>query len=70
MSNHHTQFCRYKQLPFGADLAGDMFQKIDEIFKEVPNVFGIEDNILVVGYDSNGADHDRMLCKELQICRK
>ena len=31
---------RYKQLPFGAAPAGDMFQrKIDEIFKDLPHVF-------------------------------
>ena len=33
---------RYKKLPFGAALAGPMFQrKIDEVFKDLPNVFGI-----------------------------
>ena len=44
------QFGRYrhKRLLLGATPAGDMFQrKIDEIFKELPNVFGIADNILV-----------------------
>ena len=31
---------KYKQLPFGASVAGDMFQrKTDIIFKELPNVF-------------------------------
>ena len=35
-----------------------MFQhKIDEIFSDMPNVFGIMDDILVMGYDDNGADH-------------
>ena len=39
-----------------------MFQwKIDEIFKDLPNVFGIADDILVVGYDSDGKDHDDTL---------
>ena len=43
---------RYKRLPFRAALAGDMFQhKIDEIFNDMLNVFGIADNILVIGYD-------------------
>ena len=37
---------RYKRLPFGAALAGNMFQrKIDEIFKDMPNVFGIADKL-------------------------
>ena len=53
---------RYKRLPFGAAPAGDMFQrKIDEIFKDLPNVFGIADDILVVRYDIDGKDHDDTL---------
>ena len=48
-----------------------MFQrKIDETFKEVPNVFGIADNILVVWNDVNGKDHDETLQRVLQICRQ
>ena len=40
----------------------DMFQrKIDEIFKDLLNVFGIADDILVVGYDADGKDHDDTL---------
>ena len=32
-----------------------MFQrKIDKSFKDLPNVFGIADDILVVGYDAGG----------------
>ena len=39
-----------------------MFQwKIDEIFKEVPNVFGVADDILMIGYDVVSRDHDKML---------
>ena len=31
---------------------GDMFQhKIDEIFNDMPNVFGTTDDIFVIGYD-------------------
>ena len=41
---------------------GDMFQwKIDEIFKDLPNVFGIADDMLIVDYDADGRDHDRTL---------
>ena len=40
---------------------GDMFQQnTDEIFKNLANVFGIADDILVVGYDTDGK-HDKML---------
>ena len=61
---------RYKRLLFGAVPAGNMFQcKIDEILKDLPDVFGIADDILVVGYDSNGRDHDVTLWQVLQICR-
>ena len=35
--------------------------KIDEIVKELPNVFSITDDILIIGYDIYGKDHDRML---------
>ena len=47
-----------------------MFQrKIDEILKNLQNVFGFADDILVVGYDIDGKDHDDTLQKPLQICR-
>ena len=50
---------RYKRLPFGIAPTGDMFQhKINEIFKDLPNVFGIADAILVLWYDGDGKDHD------------
>ena len=46
-----------------------MFQgKIDEIFRDMPNVFGITNDILVVGYEDNGRDHDETVCKVLQRC--
>ena len=36
-----------------------MFErKIDEIFKDMPNVFGIVDDILVAGYEADGRNHD------------
>ena len=54
-----------------AALAGDTFQtKIDEIFKDLPNVVCIEGDILDVGYDIEGTDHDARLHRVLQICRK
>ena len=60
---------RYKRLPFGVAPTGDMFQrKIDEIFKDLPNVCGIADDILVVCFDIDGKDHDDRLQKVLQRC--
>ena len=46
--------------------AGDMFQrKIDNILKKLPNVFGIADDILVIGYDDGGLDYDNTLRRVL-----
>ena len=36
-------------------------EEIDEIFKELPNVFGIADDILAVGYKAGDSDHDKTL---------
>ena len=60
----------YKPLPFGVALVGNMFQcKIDKIFNNMPNVFGNADNILVIGYDKNGADHDEAVYSVLRQCQ-
>ena len=57
------------RLPFGLAPAGKMFEsKIDEIFKDLPNVFDIADDILIVGYNVDGKDHDRTLKQVMQIC--
>ena len=62
---------RYKSMLFGEAPTGDMIQrKIDEIFKNLPNVFGIPDDILVVGYDRDGHDHDDILQRVLQVYRQ
>ena len=64
---------RYKWLPFGATLGCNMFQrKINEIFKELPNVFRIADDIQVAGYDDdddNDRDHDNTVQWVLIKCR-
>ena len=58
---------RFKHLLFGAVPAGNMFKhKIDKIFNDMPNVFGIADNILVIGYDKVGADHDEAVYSVLR----
>ena len=44
-----------------------MFQhKIDKIFDDMPNILGIADNILVIGYGDDGTDHNEMVYKVLQ----
>ena len=48
---------KYMRLPFRVAPAWDIFQrKIDETFKELPNIFGIADDILVEGYDKDDTD--------------
>ena len=32
--------------------------KIDVVFKGLPNIFGIVNDILIVGYDADGRDHN------------
>ena len=59
---------RYKRLPFGAALPGNMFQR--KIFKNVPNVFSIADDILVAGYEADRKDHDETVQSMLQRCRQ
>ena len=61
---------QYKHLPFRAVPVGNMFQhKIDEIFNDMPNVFGIADDILVMRYDKNGADHGKAVHGVLRQCQ-
>ena len=44
-----------------------MFQKkIDKIFNDMPNVFGIADDIFIIGYDKDGADHDEAVYNVLR----
>ena len=45
-------------------------QKIEAIFKEPPNVFGIVGDILIVCYDADGRDHNKTLRCVMQICYK
>ena len=59
------------RLPLGAALAGDIFQrKMAEIFKELPNVFGMADDILVASYNNDAPIMTRMLQQVLHIFRE
>ena len=61
----------YKRLAFGAAPVGNMLQcKIDKIFSDMPKIFGIADDILVIGYDKNGANHDAAVHKVLWQCEE
>ena len=47
-----------------------MFQhKIDETFNDIPNVFGIADDILVIGYDKDRTDHNKTVNRVLKCCQ-
>ena len=55
----NTPFGRFRptRLPFGVKIAQDIFQRrLDEIQKDIPNVAGIADDILVFG--SSDIEHD------------
>ena len=48
----NTEFGCYRStvMPFGASVAGDVFQfKLDQCFGQIPNAIVIADDILVVG---------------------
>ena len=67
----NTPFGRYrfKRLPFGVKLSQDIFQrKLDEVYKDIPNVMGIADDIVVCG--STESEHDQAFCKMLEATRK
>ena len=60
-----TKFARqcgwyiFIRLLFRMAVLGDIFQQIiNEMFKGLPNVFGIADDTLIVGYDADGRDCD------------
>ena len=47
-------------MPFGATVAGDMFQTmLDECFGKLKQIIIISDNILVVRYKPDDSDHDQ-----------
>ena len=49
-------------------LTSDMFQaKHWNNIQNLLNIFGIADNVLIVGCDANGIDHDRTLRKVMQV---
>ena len=44
--------------------------KIDKIFSDMPNIFGIIDDILDIGYEKSGTDHDAVIHKVLGRCKE
>ena len=73
MTTFNTEFGRYRYTvkPFGATVAGDVFQhKLDECFGHIPNMIVIGDNIMVVGKQPNHKDHDQTLTTLLETARQ
>ena len=61
---------RYTVIPFGATVAGVVFQcKLDQCFGHIPNVIVIADDIMVVGKMQNHRDHDQALTTLLQTAK-
>ena len=59
---------RFKRLPFGVILSQDIFQrKLDEVYKGIPNVVGIADDIVVCG--NTEQEHDRAFIEMLKTTR-
>ena len=72
---HFNHICKsvwqlqVQQCTLGVTPATDMLKKkIDKVFKGLPNVFGIADDILIIRYAADGRDHDRTLRQVMQIC--
>ena len=66
----NTPFGRYrfKRLPFGIVVSQDIFQrKLDDIYKKIPNVTGIADDIMVFG--STEEEHDQAFVNMLEATR-
>ena len=73
MTTFNTEFGRYRYtvMPFGATVAGDVFQcKLDECFGHIPNVIVVADDIMLVGKQPNHKDHDQALTTLLETARK
>ena len=61
---------RYTVAPFGATVAGDVFQhKLDQCFGQIKNVIVIADDIMIVGNMMNHSDHDQVLTTLLEKLR-
>ena len=59
---------RFKRLPFGINVSQDILQrKLDDIYKKIPNVTGIADDIIVFG--STEEEHDQAFVDILEATR-
>ena len=61
----------YTVMPFGATVAGDVYQcKLDECLGKIQQVIIIADDIMIVGYKPHHSDHDQTFTNLLQTAQK
>ena len=62
---------RYTVMPFGATVAGDVFEhKLNQCFGHLKNVIATADDIMIVGKKPSHSDHDQALTTLLETARK
>ena len=62
---------RYTVMPFGATVAGDVFQcKLDQCFGHLKNVTVIVDDLMIVCKKPSHSNHDQALPTILETARK
>ncbi|CAM1319115.1 Uncharacterised protein g7110 [Pycnogonum litorale] len=60
---------RFKRLPFGVVLSQDIFQrKLDEVYKDIQNVIGIVDDIVICGRTPE--EHDKAFLQMLEATKR
>ena len=72
VTTFNTEFGRdrYTVIPFGATVAGKVFQhKLNECFGHIPNVIVIADYIMIVEKKSDHKDHDQALTSLFETAR-
>ena len=58
-------------MPFGAIVAGDVFQrKLDDCFGKLRQIIIIADDIIVGGYKPDHSNHDQVFTSLLQTAQK
>ena len=73
LTNFNTQIdrFRYTDMPFGANVARDVFQcKLDQCFGKIKQVIVIADDIMIASKQQNHRDHDVVLTTLLGTARE
>ena len=73
LTTFNTPFGRYcyRRLPMGLRNAQDVYQgQMDKMFGDIPGVFGIADDLVIAGWDTDGRDHDETLKLVLERARQ